>query len=49
MDAEYRRGAASMNDESSVDGQRFIEEQLRIKAIEAQYEYAVSSMVTNAL
>jgi len=43
-DKDNRRRAALIHDENSVDGQKFIEEQLRIEQIQAQHEYALEHM-----
>jgi hypothetical protein len=40
---EMRRLASLVHDPTSVEGQKFIEEQLRIQSIQAQHEYAVST------
>jgi hypothetical protein len=41
---ENRRKAGLMHDENSVEGQQFLEEQLRIQRIQDQYEYAQEHM-----
>lgn len=45
----FKRGAAAIHDGTSVDGQKFIEEQMRIQAINAQYEYAVISCISSCI